>query len=469
TEIGIDVNKRWNLGLLKEKLEQEKTQLTQLQQEQAQEKTQSTQHIQRLNKQITALTILADKRKEDLEQEKQTLITLAKQKLANKKEATELLTNLEENITDLQNKIKKLRDNNQEKEEKTKELLANKNLPQLKQELFSQAQNVYQELRNQIRVATIAWGRKEIGEKLEELEEFFTFSQKETQTPPIVKFSQNTQTSLINENVDKLFTEELGVDTNQKWNLGMLKNKIKQELETAKKNPSTSSRSTQNSDDKDLENTLDNLIKKKLTQLTSEFTNLKNKLTTKLQTQQQTIQETNQKLQESNRKLELTAKENGENEKVLEKLIKEFKELNNCEEKERSNKESLRQVQDIVDNNIKNLITFTVNPELRAKARVVHGGIIIKLKNKYEEYRLASIPNTHNTFTQENNRDQAKITLLEKKLERVRNLIADNQMEKLKRSYRKELRRSLRDLDSATSLKDLFAIPGNRLRKLEGK
>ncbi|CAG8854583.1 7360_t:CDS:2, partial [Gigaspora margarita] len=29
----------------------------------------------------------------------------------------------------------------------------------------------------------------------------------------------------------------------------------------------------------------------------------------------------------SNRKLELTAKENGENEKVLEKLIKEFKEL----------------------------------------------------------------------------------------------------------------------------------------------
>jgi len=37
------------------------------------------------------------------------------------------------------------------------------------------------------------------------------------------------------------------------------------------------------------------------------------------------------------------------------------------------------------------------------------------------------------------------------------------------RSYRKELRRSLRDLDSATSLKDLFAIPGNRLRKLEGK
>ena len=36
------------------------------------------------------------------------------------------------------------------------------------------------------------------------------------------------------------------------------------------------------------------------------------------------------------------------------------------------------------------------------------------------------------------------------------------------RSYRKEIRRSLRDLDLATSLTDLSKIPGNRLRKLEG-
>jgi len=36
------------------------------------------------------------------------------------------------------------------------------------------------------------------------------------------------------------------------------------------------------------------------------------------------------------------------------------------------------------------------------------------------------------------------------------------------RSFRKELRRSLRDLDLAKNLNDLLALPGNRLRKLEG-
>ncbi|CAI2185131.1 13960_t:CDS:2 [Funneliformis geosporum] len=39
----------------------------------------------------------------------------------------------------------------------------------------------------------------------------------------------------------------------------------------------------------------------------------------------------------------------------------------------------------------------------------------------------------------------------------------------LSQSYRRELRRSLRDLDAATSLKDLSALPGNRLRKMEGQ
>jgi len=57
---------------------------------------------------------------------------------------------------------------------------------------------------------------------------------------------------------------------------------------------------------------------------------------------------------------------------------------------------------------------------------------IQKLKNKAEEYRIASIPNDHRTFANESNRDQLKSAHLEKKLERVRNLVADNQLEKLK-------------------------------------
>ena len=69
------------------------------------------------------------------------------------------------------------------------------------------------------------------------------------------------------------------------------------------------------------------MLKQKLELLTKEFTLLKNKITTKLAAQQQTISETNQKLQESNRKLELVSKENSENEKVLETLLKEFQEL----------------------------------------------------------------------------------------------------------------------------------------------
>jgi hypothetical protein len=69
------------------------------------------------------------------------------------------------------------------------------------------------------------------------------------------------------------------------------------------------------------------MIKDQLNLLQQEFTNLKTKITTKLQANQQTITETNTKLTESNRKLELSVKENSENEKVLETLLKEFKEL----------------------------------------------------------------------------------------------------------------------------------------------
>ena len=68
-------------------------------------------------------------------------------------------------------------------------------------------------------------------------------------------------------------------------------------------------------------------LKDKLTQLSNEFTTLKTKIRTKFTAQTQTITETTTKLNESNHKLELQMKENSENEKVLEQLLKEFKEL----------------------------------------------------------------------------------------------------------------------------------------------
>ncbi|CAG8461233.1 16971_t:CDS:2 [Gigaspora margarita] len=82
---------RKNLEKQVKELEQLLNEEGQKEQEWEQEINQATQHIQRLEKQIQALTILADKRKEDLEREKQALIELAKQKIANKKEASELL------------------------------------------------------------------------------------------------------------------------------------------------------------------------------------------------------------------------------------------------------------------------------------------------------------------------------------------------------------------------------------------
>ncbi|CAG8655706.1 8189_t:CDS:2 [Ambispora gerdemannii] len=61
--------------------------------------------------------------------------------------------------------------------------------------------------------------------------------------------------------------------------------------------------------------------------LAKEFATLKEKIIKKLATNQQIITQTNTKLQESQRKLELSLKENTANEQVLEQLLKEFQEL----------------------------------------------------------------------------------------------------------------------------------------------
>jgi Sperm tail len=69
------------------------------------------------------------------------------------------------------------------------------------------------------------------------------------------------------------------------------------------------------------------MLKNKLELLNKEFTTLKEKITAKLQQKDNTITETQTKLAESNNKLETALKDNAENEKVLEQLLKEFKEL----------------------------------------------------------------------------------------------------------------------------------------------
>ena len=75
-------------------------------------------------------------------------------------------------------------------------------------------------------------------------------------------------------------------------------------------------------------------VKDKLTQLQTGWNSLQTKIKTKLTTLNQTVTERSQlaeqknnQLIESNRKLELQMKESAENEKVLEQLLKEFKEL----------------------------------------------------------------------------------------------------------------------------------------------
>jgi len=68
-------------------------------------------------------------------------------------------------------------------------------------------------------------------------------------------------------------------------------------------------------------------MKEKLQILVTEFTKLKEKILAKLQLKEQTINTKTSQLNESARKLELQAKENTENEKVLAQLLTEFKEL----------------------------------------------------------------------------------------------------------------------------------------------
>jgi len=68
-------------------------------------------------------------------------------------------------------------------------------------------------------------------------------------------------------------------------------------------------------------------LKNKLTALTTAWTSLNTKFKQKLAANQKTITETTTKLNQTNHQLELTAKENSENEKVLEQLLKEMQEL----------------------------------------------------------------------------------------------------------------------------------------------
>ncbi|WNE40237.1 MAG: hypothetical protein GBAus27B_000304 [Mycoplasmataceae bacterium] len=69
-------------------------------------------------------------------------------------------------------------------------------------------------------------------------------------------------------------------------------------------------------------------LKNKLEQLTTEFTNLKEKILNKLALKNETIQAEKDSKQETVRQLEITIKDNSENEKVLTTLLKEFQELN---------------------------------------------------------------------------------------------------------------------------------------------
>ena len=69
------------------------------------------------------------------------------------------------------------------------------------------------------------------------------------------------------------------------------------------------------------------MLKDQLELLQKEFTTLKDKIKNKLAQNQQTLNEKTTQLQEANRKLELTLKDNQENEAVLEQLLREFKEL----------------------------------------------------------------------------------------------------------------------------------------------
>lgn len=68
-------------------------------------------------------------------------------------------------------------------------------------------------------------------------------------------------------------------------------------------------------------------MKEKINQLTTALRGLKTKITNFKQEQQTALNQAQNQVNEINHKLELQMKENKENEAVLERLLKEFKEL----------------------------------------------------------------------------------------------------------------------------------------------
>jgi len=68
-------------------------------------------------------------------------------------------------------------------------------------------------------------------------------------------------------------------------------------------------------------------MKDKIQQLHTEFTKLKEKILAKINQQGEAITQKDQALIESSKRIELQAKDNSENERVLEQLLTEFREL----------------------------------------------------------------------------------------------------------------------------------------------
>jgi len=68
-------------------------------------------------------------------------------------------------------------------------------------------------------------------------------------------------------------------------------------------------------------------MKDKIQQLHTEFTKLKEKILAKINQQGEAIAQKDQALIESSKRIELQAKDNLDNERVLEQLLTEFREL----------------------------------------------------------------------------------------------------------------------------------------------
>lgn len=101
--------------------------------------------------------ISADYKKE----KEELLINFQKAKNELEKGRDNLIKEYDEEITGLQQKLT------------AKNNWGDQNIPQLKEELFNQALEACQELKEAISKSIIVWGWKEVEEKLETLEEFF--------------------------------------------------------------------------------------------------------------------------------------------------------------------------------------------------------------------------------------------------------------------------------------------------------